>query len=494
MTARTGQPEVAEPRDVPRDAGEHDRPEHHRPPAPQLLADPVGDGAPDGRVEQVGHGAAPAGARRPFQRRQPRRTSLRAKKSSSSPSARSTPATAAATRGCWIAKATTAEHRDVLEHADADVGDRLGRGVDRQPQPGLGQVRDQRRAAADRGQRDLVEPGVVRHVAREQRADDGADGGPDQGGDHVPGGVDVGDLVGDELHRVEEPRDRQHVPAREHVRDVRAVADLVRDAEHQHHEVGVDATGPAARERQRQGLHAGSLGEVARAAGAGARPPLIGLEMPADADPASSSSLSRCPAGASRLTRRRWSGRPVIRASSSYVVENTAAGCPAAAHTTSYCWSWESSHVGTGAGWAMGETPPITWPVCSRTNSGLARFSPGTPIRAAVASVSTRCEPEVRISTGEPVGVEEQAVGDRADLAAERLGGQCGGVDRVGQNDDLTGPAEPRVRLAEPDDGRVLGLGHGHSLGRSPHEPAAACVGDVGRADAHRARRRWVPW
>ncbi len=59
-------------------------------------------------------------------------------------------------------------------------------------------------------------------------------------------------------------------------------------------------------------------------------------------------------------------------------------------------------YVGTGAGWPMGETPPITWPVCSRTNSGFARSSRPAPIRAAVARVSTRCAPEVRISTGVP--------------------------------------------------------------------------------------------
>ena len=70
-------------------------------------------------------------------------------------------------------------------------------------------------------------------------------------------------------------------------------------------------------------------------------------------------------------------GAPVIRASSSWVVEKTAAGWPAAAQTTSYSRSWASSHVGTGAGCAMGETPPITWPVWRRTNSGLARLSAG---------------------------------------------------------------------------------------------------------------------
>ena len=38
-----------------------------------------------------------------------------------------------------------------------------------------------------------------------------------------------------------------------------------------------------------------------------------------------------------------------------------------------------STWVGTGTGWAMGETPPITWPVCSRTNSGRR---PAQPLHA----------------------------------------------------------------------------------------------------------------
>ena len=50
-----------------------------------------------------------------------------------------------------------AEDRDVLEQADADVGDRLGGGVDRQPDAGLHQVAGQGGPAADRGQHDLVE-------------------------------------------------------------------------------------------------------------------------------------------------------------------------------------------------------------------------------------------------------------------------------------------------------------------------------------------------
>ena len=57
-------------------------------------------------------------------------------------------------------------------------------------------------------------------------------------------------------------------------------------------------------------------------------------------------------------------------------------------------------YVGTGAGCAIGETPPITCPVCCRTKSLSARVS--GPVVSATLAVSTRCAPEVRISTGAP--------------------------------------------------------------------------------------------
>src|SRR5690606_22762542 len=65
---------------------------------------------------------------------------------------------------------------------------------------------------------------------------------------------------------------------------------------------------------------------------------------------------------------------PVRAISSSKVVLNTAAGWPAAAHSTGWARSAESIQVGTGAGWPKGETPPMTWPVWRLTKSGLARF------------------------------------------------------------------------------------------------------------------------
>ena len=61
--------------DVRRRPGQHPRPDDHRPSGPEL-AQPGGDAGADLGVDEVRHGAAPAGVRRPFQRRQPWRTSL----------------------------------------------------------------------------------------------------------------------------------------------------------------------------------------------------------------------------------------------------------------------------------------------------------------------------------------------------------------------------------------------------------------------------------
>ena len=95
-------------------------------------------------------------------------------------------------------------------------------------------------------------------------------------------------------------------------------------------------------------------------------------------------------------------------------------------------------YVGTGAGWPMGETPPITWPVCSRTNSGLARASRPAPIVAAVSRGVDPVRPGGQDQDRCAMVVEDEAVGDRADLAAEGLGGEGGRVDGLGQDDDLT--------------------------------------------------------
>src|SRR5690349_1520320 len=75
-----------------------------------------------------------------------------------------------------------AQDSEVLGDAGADVGDRLRRGVDRQPGAGLDQVREQGGAAPDHARDGLVQRG---RLACEQYADDRTGGRPDRGGDSV---------------------------------------------------------------------------------------------------------------------------------------------------------------------------------------------------------------------------------------------------------------------------------------------------------------------
>src|SRR5262252_2665574 len=93
---------------------------------------------------------------------------------------------------------------------------------------------------------------------------------------------------------------------------------------------------------------------------------------------------------------------PVIRTSSANEVGNTVCACPAAAQTTSCRPSHWSTSVRSGRGWPTGATPPMTWPVASRTNSGSARLTRPAPTRTATFAVSTRCAPLVSTSSGAP--------------------------------------------------------------------------------------------
>ena len=202
--------------------------------------------------------APPAGVvRRPFQRRQPRRTSRAMKNSSTSPIASSTPAMAAAARGCWIANATRANTATSSRRLMPMLVTGSGEVLTASRIPALIRCDSSAVTAADRGEHDLVERGVSGTLPASSAPITAPAVGRIERGDGVPRRVDVRDLVGDELHGVHEPGDRQHVPAAEHVGDVVVVADPVRDAQHEHDQVGVDAAGPAARERQGEGLHAG---------------------------------------------------------------------------------------------------------------------------------------------------------------------------------------------------------------------------------------------
>src|SRR3954469_23162357 len=61
-----------------------------------------------------------------------------------------------------------------------------------------------------------------------------------------------------------------------------------------------------------------------------------------------------------------------------------------------------STRAPIGSGWPIGGTPPIAWPVCRRTKSGVARLIAGTPRRAATMTSSTRWAPLVSTSSGLP--------------------------------------------------------------------------------------------
>jgi len=85
----------------------------------------------------------------------------------------------------------------------------------------------------------------------------GADDRADEGGYGVPGGVEVGDLVGDELHQGEDAHDDEDVGALESLRDARHAAQTADHAEQEHGGIRVEATRPSAGERQRHHVHAG---------------------------------------------------------------------------------------------------------------------------------------------------------------------------------------------------------------------------------------------
>jgi hypothetical protein len=96
-----------------------------------------------------------------------------------------------------------------------------------------------------------------------------------------------------------------------------------------------------------------------------------------------------------------------MRMSSAYDVGNTVCGCPAAAQITSYFSSHVSTRVLIGRAWPTGATPPMAWPVHSRTERASARPTDATPISEATRDVSTRCAPlTARLLRG-PVVLED---------------------------------------------------------------------------------------
>ena len=88
--------------------------------------------------------------------------------------------------------------------------------------------------------------------------------------------------------------------------------------------------------------------------------------------------------------------------SSANEVGNTVCGWPAAAQITSYLSSQVSTSVRIGAGCPTGATPPMAWPVHSRTERASARCTAETPTSAATLVSKTRCAPLVMTSSGAP--------------------------------------------------------------------------------------------
>ena len=157
------------------------------------------------------------------------------------PHASSTSATAAATQGVTTTRHHT-DHRDVLDQAHDDVADRFGRGVDAPlacpPSPGGTPVRSPPPCATRTACCNVVaSPEISRAMPLPRRAGRGVD--------RVPCGVEVGDLVDDEVD------DRQHRGRHEHVGAGQRVGDAdvgepSRETREQHHQVRVDAARPAA--------------------------------------------------------------------------------------------------------------------------------------------------------------------------------------------------------------------------------------------------------
>ena len=170
-----------------------------------------------------------------------------------------------------------------------------------------------------------------------------------------------------------------------------------------------------------------------------------------------------------------------------------------AAQISSYAASAVSTRVRSGCGCPSGATPPIGCPVCCRTNSGVARRAGDAEVggqAGGVHPVRAGGEHEQRRA----VRVEDERVGDLADLDAERLGRRGGGVHRVGQQPDLAGLAGAvagvgvrRARSAPPARSGVTASAHLPNpppVGRAPFAGWDACRRFAGAGPGYTAGRR----
>src|SRR6476469_3926266 len=83
-------------------------------------------------------------------------------------------------------------------------------------------------------------------------------------------------------------------------------------------------------------------------------------------------------------------------------MENIELWSPAPAQSTRWADNDSSSRVRIFSGWPTGATPPTSWPVWARTNSGEARRILPVPSRSATLRTSTLAAPLARMSSGVP--------------------------------------------------------------------------------------------
>jgi len=131
-------------------------------------------------------------------------------------------------------------------------------------------------------------------------------------------------------------------------------------------------------------------------------------------------------------------------------------GWPAAAHTTSYLSSQVSTSVRIGAGWPTGATPPMAWPVHSRTERASARPTAEAPTTAATLAVSTRWAPLVMTSSGAPSALKIRLFA----IAPTSQPSWAAAVAAVGagSGSSLTCPATPRSQSTAAKAAKLTGM------------------------------------
>ena len=148
------------------------------------------------------------------------------------------------------------EDDEVLADADRDVAGGLRTGVDRKTGPGLNRVRSEGADPADAAAEQAVDLRVESPASRTPMA-------PPTNGRISVETTSQTESTSAPCRRRTRTRTsarRPRAPPRSRARRGSGpTVDPLGDAEHEHDQVGVDTTGPAARERESEGLHAGRL-------------------------------------------------------------------------------------------------------------------------------------------------------------------------------------------------------------------------------------------